>query len=322
MSFWSKHPYIMKEMDKVEDTLVKAVKTRVKIIEEASLDLLNAGGKRIRPALTVICAHLGTYDEKKVIPLAAALELFHMATLIHDDIIDNAERRRGVETAQSKYGKDIAVYTGDYLFSKAFILASKADDGKKLGYLSKYIKSICEGEVAQYAMKHDTSATTMNYLKRTKYKTALLLAICCQIGGEAADCHKKVIQNVRKYGLNLGMAFQIRDDLLDIVGEEEKVGKQLGKDILEGIYTLPLIYTLQKSPFAKEALKILEKTAVTRKEAMEVIQIIKKTDGIAYTEDLEKKYYDKAKKCLEHVPYQQEVDILMELTLAMEKRIT
>ena len=121
MNYWSRYPDINIEMEKVEELLQKSLKSRRKVAEAASMDLLKAGGKRIRPALVIVSAKFGDYESDKVVNLAAALEMFHMATLIHDDIIDNSKLRRGNETVQSKYGKDIAVYTGDYLFSKAFI---------------------------------------------------------------------------------------------------------------------------------------------------------------------------------------------------------
>ena len=121
MNYWSNYPDIQGEMDKVEELLERSLKSRRKIVEDTSIDLLRAGGKRIRPALVIASAKFGEYDSDKVVPMAAALEMFHMATLIHDDIIDDSKVRRGIETVQSKYGKDIAVYTGDYLFSKAFL---------------------------------------------------------------------------------------------------------------------------------------------------------------------------------------------------------
>ncbi|WP_068554919.1 polyprenyl synthetase family protein [Thermotalea metallivorans] len=322
LSFWSKYPNVQKEMDKVEDVLEKTVKTRRKIVEEASMDLLKAGGKRIRPALTIICAQYGNYDSSKIVPLAAALELFHMATLIHDDIIDNAKKRRGIETAQSKYGKDVAVYTGDYLFSKAFLLAATVNHGEKILHLSRFVKAICEGEIEQHVSKYNYHTSASTYLKRIKYKTALLFGLCCQVGAEISECDPYIIRNLRKYGMALGTAFQLKDDLLDVTGNDETVGKPTGNDILEGVYTLPFLYTIQNTAYGQEVLNILKRHHFTKKDVTEIIHIIKQSGGIQYTKNLEDRYYDKAVSSLKRIPDHECTHILLDLIEMMRHRMS
>ncbi|MDF2547052.1 MAG: hypothetical protein K0R93_1950 [Anaerosolibacter sp.] len=321
MSYWSKYPDIEKEMTKVEELLDQAVRSRRKIAEDASLDLLKAGGKRIRPALTIISAQYGNYDSDKAVSMAAALELFHMATLIHDDIIDNAKSRRGIETAQSKYGKDVAVYTGDYLFSKAFLLAAKVNNGEKIIHLSKFIKAICEGEIEQYASKYDHSTSVATYLKRIKYKTALLFALCCQIGAETADCDVKTARNLRRFGMSLGTAFQIKDDLLDVTSEDAIIGKPAGNDILEGIYTLPLLYTIKNNKQHEDILKLLNKDSFTKKDVAEIIYFIHKSNGIEDTRKMEERYYQKALDSLSRLSSHRNTQILEDLVTNMRDRI-
>ncbi|MFT9496331.1 polyprenyl synthetase family protein [Anaerosolibacter sp.] len=321
MSYWSKYPDIEKEMTKVEELLDQAVRSRRKIAEDASLDLLKAGGKRIRPALTIISAQYGNYDSDKAVSMAAALELFHMATLIHDDIIDNAKSRRGIETAQSKYGKDVAVYTGDYLFSKAFLLAAKVNNGEKIIHLSKFIKAICEGEIEQYASKYDHSTSVATYLKRIKYKTALLFALCCQIGAETADCDVKTTRNLRRFGMALGTAFQIKDDLLDVTSEDAIIGKPAGNDILEGIYTLPLLYTIKNNKQHEDILKLLNKDSLTKKDVTEIIYFIHKSNGIEDTRKMEERYYQKALDSLSRLSSHRNTQILEDLVTNMRDRI-
>jgi heptaprenyl diphosphate synthase len=321
LSYWSKYPDIEKEMIKVEELLEQSVKSRRKIAEDASRDLLKAGGKRIRPALTIISAQYGNYDSNKVVPMAAAMELFHMATLIHDDIIDNAKSRRGIETAQSKYGKDIAVYTGDYLFSKAFLLATKVNNGEKIIHLSKFIKAICEGEIEQYASKYDHSTSISTYLKRIKYKTALLFALCCQVGAETADCNVKTARNLRRFGMALGTAFQLKDDLLDVTSEDAIIGKPTGNDILEGIYTLPLLYTIKQSEYHNDVLALLNKNNFTKKDAAEIIYFIHKSNGIDHTKKMEDRYYQKALDSLSGLSYHPNTQTLIDLVSTMRDRI-
>jgi heptaprenyl diphosphate synthase len=321
LSYWSKYPDIEKEMTKVEELLDQTVRSRRKIAEDASLDLLKAGGKRIRPALTIISAQYGNYDSDKVVSMAAALELFHMATLIHDDIIDNAKSRRGIETAQSKYGKDIAVYTGDYLFSKAFLLAAKVNNGEKIIHLSKFIKAICEGEIEQYASKYDHSTSVATYLKRIKYKTALLFALCCQIGAETAGCDVKTARNLRRFGMSLGTAFQIKDDLLDVTSEDAIIGKPAGNDILEGIFTLPLLYTIKNTNQHKDILTLLNKDSFTKKDVAEIIYIIHKSNGIEDTKKMEERYYQKALDSLSRLSSHSNTQILIDLVSNMRDRV-
>lgn len=321
MSYWRKYPHIQMEMDKVEEILRDSVKSRRKIVQDASMDLIQAGGKRIRPALTIISAQFGQYESDKVATLAAALELFHTATLIHDDIIDNANVRRGVETAQSKYGKDIAVYTGDYLFSKAFLLVSHLDRGEKIVHLSRFVKSICEGEIEQHASKYNSSGSIVTYLKRIKYKTALLFALCCQVGAETANCSPKTIRSLRKYGMAIGTAFQLKDDLLDLMGDTETTGKPVGSDILEGVYTMPLLYTLKNNLFGKKTLELLKKKKLRREDIYEIISFIKEAGGIKYTQEFEQKYYQKARQTLSQLPDHPNVIILDKLIDEMEIRM-
>ncbi|AOT72761.1 polyprenyl synthetase family protein [Geosporobacter ferrireducens] len=321
MSYWSKYPHIQTEMDKVEEILTDTVKSRRKIVQDASMDLIQAGGKRIRPALTIISAQFGQYESDKVTTLAAALELFHTATLIHDDIIDNASVRRGVETAQSKYGKDIAVYTGDYLFSKAFLLVSHIDGGQKVTHLSRFIKSICEGEIEQHAAKYNSSGSVVTYLKRIKYKTALLFALCCQVGAETANCSPKMIRSLRRYGMSIGTAFQLKDDLIDLTGDVKTTGKPVGSDILEGVYTMPLLYTLKNNLFRKKTLDLLDKGNLEHKDIYEIISFVKEAGGIKYTQEFERKYYHKARQTLRHLPNHPNVIILDKLIDEMAIRV-
>ncbi|SHJ89639.1 heptaprenyl diphosphate synthase [Geosporobacter subterraneus DSM 17957] len=321
MSYWNKYPNIQKEMDKVEEILADTVKSRRKIVQDASMDLIQAGGKRIRPALTIISAQFGQYESDKVTTLAAALELFHTATLIHDDIIDNAKTRRGIETAQSKYGKDIAVYTGDYLFSKAFLLVSRIDGGQKVVHLSRFIKAICEGEIEQHAAKYNSTGSIVTYLKRIKYKTALLFALCCQVGAEAAECSPKTIRSLRRYGMSMGTAFQLKDDLLDLTGDEKITGKPVGSDIVEGVYTMPLLYTLRNNSFRTKTLEVLNKTSLSFTDIAELVVLIKEAGGIEYTRDFEKKYYHKARQSLKQLRDHPNVAILDDLIREMEIRV-
>ena len=216
-------------------------------IGEACLPLLK-GGKRLRPLLFFICAKSkGNFSFDNMLPLAAAIELIHTASLVHDDILDQSKIRRGIATSNAKYGAQIAVLVGDYLFAKAFQLVAEGNYGDEVSLvLSKLVRDLCIGEITQDRSLFQVPTMTEYYYK-IRMKTAIFLASCCRLGGIVAELDKSEIESLTDYGINLGLAFQIKDDLLDFFGDTNITGKALGGDLKSGVITLPVIRALEVS---------------------------------------------------------------------------
>ncbi|MBR4904222.1 MAG: polyprenyl synthetase family protein [Selenomonadaceae bacterium] len=237
------------------------------------------GGKRLRPMLFLLCANsVKDLPQEKSMPLATALELIHTASLVHDDIIDSSKKRRGVETANSKYGAQIAVLVGDYLFAKAFQLVAENNYGAEVStVLSKLVKNLCVGEIRQDRSLYEVP-TLAEYYTRINLKTAIFLSSCCRLGAIVAEMDKREVDNLTAYGTNLGLAFQIIDDLLDFVGDEKITGKPQGGDLKSGVITLPVIRALEVS----DKSDLLRELVTGGKDVDTAIKIIQATDAVDY----------------------------------------
>ena len=247
-------------------------------IAEACAPLFR-GGKRLRPMLFLLCANAKkSCPPEKTMPLATALELIHTASLVHDDIIDTSKKRRGVETANSKYGAQIAVLVGDYLFAKAFQLVAENNYGAQVTtILSKLVKNLCVGEIMQDRSLFEVP-TLEEYYTRINLKTAVFLSSCCRLGAIVSNMTDREVENLTAYGSGLGLAFQIIDDLLDFFGDEKITGKPKGGDLKSGVITLPVIRALEISDEADTLKKIVTNGA----DVNAAIKIIQATDAIDY----------------------------------------
>ena len=244
---------------------------------------LFGGGKRLRPILFLLCARAGkNYSKEKALPLATALELIHTASLVHDDILDGANKRRGVPTLNSKYNAQIAVLVGDYLFAKAFQLVSENSYGDEVSLaLSNLVKNLCIGEIMQ-DRKLFVVPTLNEYYNRINLKTAFFLSTCCRLGGIIANLEKSDVENLANYGTSLGLAFQIVDDLLDFFGEEKITGKMLGGDLKSGVITLPIIRALQAGKNSDTLKNILAQDKIFDSDVSTAIKIIAESDAVEY----------------------------------------
>ncbi len=287
------------ELLKVEDTLKRVLKTRNKTVEAALLRLTESGGKRLRPACVILGAAFGDYKSERIIPAAAAIEVVHMATLVHDDIIDDARLRRGSETLQSALGKDIAVYAGDFLFSRAFVLVGDLVEPELVKTVAKGMAFICDCEIAQNEQRYDTGVSVKQYLRRISGKTAALFAVSLGTGAHLAGCPAGLVSKLSILGHQIGMAFQIVDDLLDFNGEQTTVGKPLFSDALQGVYTLPVIYAL-RSKQRKSALDAIERLPDDKGEMLR--QVLVETQSLERAQKIAEKYIDKALKSAASLP--------------------
>jgi len=309
----------LKKLDLAIDTLSE---TKVKVITNIIEHIIKSGGKRIRPILVILTSKLCGYKGKRHIIYGAVIEFIHTATLLHDDVIDNAELRRGSSTANILWGNQASVLVGDFLYSKSFELMSKEGNMDIIKTVSNATTILSEGEILELIKTSDTNLTEEEYFEIINKKTAILFSTACEIGGILGKATRNNIRQLRDYGKYLGIAFQLVDDLLDYVGEKDTFGKQVGTDLKEGKVTLPLIYTLKHGSEKDASLikEILLKREITSEDFKTVKDIVEKYGGFQYTYDITKTYIDKARKCLEEFRPSQYKDALLSLTNMMLTR--
>ncbi len=236
-------------------------------------DLFAAGGTRLRPALVLLSAHLGQYDLQRLEPAAMAVELLHAATLIHDDVIDRSDVRRGRPTVAAAEGPEAAIVIGDHAFAKAYREASQTGDAAVVTELAEAMMRICAGELEQNAARWQWKPSREAYLRRIEGKTAVLLSAACRVGARLGGLDREAVDALGRYGTQLGLAFQIADDVLDYIGTEAELGKPVGHDLIEGMATLPLMLT----PAALELLA--EGVAVDSVTAARVVDAVRSGPG-------------------------------------------
>ena len=240
-------------MERVNQLVLGRVGSDVLLIPEIAKHLINSGGKRLRPMLTLACAGLGGYAGEGDVKLAASVEFMHTATLLHDDVVDGSELRRGKLAARMLWGNEASVLVGDFLLGQAFKMMVEVGSLPALGVLSNAAAVIAEGEVMQLAAAKNTSTTEDEYLAVVRGKTAALFAAACEVGPIIAGQDRTAQAACRGYGLNLGIAFQLIDDALDYGGASAKLGKNIGDDFREGKITLPVVLSFRRGSQTERA---------------------------------------------------------------------
>lgn len=297
---------INEELKMVEARLNEDVSSEIEFLFNSSIYILKSGGKRLRPALFLLSSKVCNFNGDRCINLACALELIHTATLVHDDVIDEATLRRNKQTLNSRYDNKLSILLGDYLYSKAVSLIIADGDKRIMEIMADTVSQICEGEILQ-TLKANTLPKENEYLNMVNKKTASFFSSCCKIGGLIGDAPAQTIDSLASYGLNLGIAFQITDDILDLISDEAKTGKSTKNDLLNGKFTLPIIYTAGYcTPKERQIL-----TNGSDKE--EVLKLIEKYGGLKYSQNKVKDYIKKAKENLNLVNNNQYKDALIEL---------
>jgi geranylgeranyl pyrophosphate synthase len=237
---------VRRRLDEVEAALQEAAESEVPLVSEAGGHLIAAGGKRFRPLLVLLGGHLGDPRDPRLIPGAVSIELTHLATLYHDDVIDEADRRRGIASVNARWDNTVAILTGDFLFARASEIAS--DLGTDVTRLLAWtIARVAEGQIREAEGLGRLDNDEAFYLDVIRRKTAALIATSCRLGGMISGTAPDVIEGLERYGWALGMAFQLSDDIMDVVADRSTLGKEPGVDLKEGVYTLPVIYALQDS---------------------------------------------------------------------------
>src|SRR5258708_22601607 len=231
------------------DTLFKERATSgLDILNSASMHALGSPGKRLRTALTLLSARLKHYNLDKLLFLSVAFEMVHLATLIHDDIIDKASTRRNLPTVNAIWGDQIAILLGDYYFAKTSGLIADIEDPRIDHLFADTVATVCEGTILEMMTAGQSNLSLHNYYQKVSHKTAALIAACCKGGAILSGASPEEIELLFQYGLNLGIAFQIIDDILDYTEDQSTIGKPAGNDLRQGMATLPLIYALQEQP--------------------------------------------------------------------------
>jgi octaprenyl-diphosphate synthase len=317
---------VRQELGDVEVALGKVIGSSVPTITRISDHLLTAGGKRLRPALVMLSAKAccQPYDPDRAINIAAATELIHMATLMHDDVIDRTDSRRGKVTANAFWGNKLTVLSGDYVLSRAFWLLAKDGDIRVLRLVADLTIAMSEGEALQLIISGSVKSWEEYYWRIIRDKTARFLEVCCQCGASVAAGDENLRRALSEYGLNLGIAFQITDDILDITGDPAKTGKPVGSDIRDGKMTLPVLLTLQNSsePDGKTLVKMAEQQHVSEKDVAAICEAAQRCGAIDMACEAAAGYVDKAHRCLEELPNSVARDALYELAESIIGRMS
>jgi octaprenyl-diphosphate synthase len=313
---------VEKDLNKLEFSIDKLITTKIGFIKEIVNYIIKSGGKRVRPILVILSAKLCGYQGDKYIPFAAIIEFIHTATLLHDDVVDNARTRRGASTVNMVWGNEPSVLVGDFLYSKSFELMSNEGNYEILRIISQATTALSEGEIQEIIKTADVGTTEKDYFEIIGNKTAILFSAACEIGAILGNVTTKQRDALKHFGYKLGVAFQLRDDILDYTSYDDVLGKRVGTDLKEGKITLPFIHAL-KSASEKEKLsvaKILKKRTISQKDFEWVSKLMEKYDGIGYAAAATEKYLEDAKKYLDHFPASQYKNALLSLADSMLKR--
>lgn len=295
--------FLKKDLEYIESSLHDSIQADHPILRKASTELLQAGGKRIRPVFVVLSGQLGVFDIEKIKNVAVSLELIHMATLVHDDVIDEAELRRGKPTIKYNYGNRVAMYTGDYILARALEEISQIQEPKVHRILSKSIVEVCIGEIEQMKDKFNWNQGLRDYLRRIKRKTALLIATSCHLGAVVGNLSDRDAKKMYQYGYNIGMSYQIIDDILDFTSNSKQLGKPAGNDLLQGNITLPVLFAMQDEQFATYLRETFQRPEnVTREDMSDIIHRLHDNRAIERSYELSNIYLQRALNTLEELP--------------------
>jgi octaprenyl-diphosphate synthase len=292
---------IGEDLTRVEQQFRKDLQSDVPLIRKVGEYVLSSGGKRIRPALLLLAARLCGYSGDKAVPLASVIEFIHTATLLHDDVVDSATLRRGIASANTLWGNEASVLVGDFLFSKSFSLMVRVGSMDILRVLSDATTVIAEGEVMQLLCTGELDLTEEQYITVVRSKTAILMSAACEAGAILGAVPTVQQQALADFGMDLGIAFQLMDDILDYVATEEEFGKSIGHDLEEGKITLPLIHTLRLCTEPERAViaAVVDQDEMSLDDFRAVSALVKQYGGIEYTVESARSYITRCKNHLE-----------------------
>jgi octaprenyl-diphosphate synthase len=289
-------------MERVDDIIRERLTSEVALINQISRYIIDAGGKRIRPRLVVLCAQALGYEGAAHYELAAVVEFIHTATLLHDDVVDESDLRRGRSTANAIFGNAASVLVGDFLYSRAFQMMVSLGQLRVLDVLADATNVIAEGEVLQLMHMHDPDLAVSDYLQVIRYKTAKLFEASARLGAVLAGAPAALEESCAAFGRSLGTAFQLVDDVLDYEGDSEALGKNVGDDLREGKPTLPLLLAMERAGAEERS---LIRVAIENGELHrlpEILEIVRRTGALAATRDAAQAESDLAGRSLSELP--------------------
>jgi octaprenyl-diphosphate synthase len=286
---------ISNELEQFNGLFKQSLKSKVGLVDLVTRYILKQKGKKVRPVLVLFSSKLAGGINERSYRGAKLVELLHTATLVHDDVVDNAETRRSFPSINAVWKNKVAVLMGDYLLARGLMLAVEGNDFDFLGVITNTVKRMSEGELLQISKTRKLDNDEETYFKIISDKTASLLTTCCEIGARAATNDEQKIAALKNYGENLGIAFQIRDDILDYIGTSKLFGKPLGGDIKEKKLTLPLIYALKNSSQndSKQIIRLI-RNGGKKLNVKDVIEFVQRNGGIVYAEKTSKDFAQKA----------------------------
>ena len=312
------YSFLSSDLNVIEKELEETIEAQSPLLQQASLHLLKAGGKRIRPVFVLLAGKFGNYDINVIKNVAVTLELIHTASLVHDDVIDNAELRRGLPTIKAKWDNRIAMYTGDFIFARSIELMTKINDPAAHKILSNTMVELCLGEIAQIKDKYRYDQNLRDYLRRIKRKTAILIAASCQLGAVASNVDEKTHKKLYQFGYYVGMSFQIIDDVLDFTSNEKTLGKPAGGDLQQGNITLPVLYAMEDEAIRAVIHNVGENTQ--REMINNIIKLVNHSGAIEKSLAMSDRYLDKALAVLEELPPNKAKKRLRDIALFIGKR--
>ncbi len=308
---------VANDFQQLDQYLQQQLQSKIPFIQEVIKYIINSGGKRLRPLLVILSARAAGYlsgDEH--LELATVIEFIHTATLLHDDVVDESKLRRGKETANSRWGNQSSILVGDFLYSRSFQVLAQRSNVPVMKVLAHATNVIAEGEVLQLLNIADLKLTESRYLDIIRSKTAMLFESASHIGALIGSTDKQQTEGLRQYGQNLGIAFQITDDVLDYTADQETLGKSLGDDLAEGKLTLPIIYALQGGSAADKQLIatiIQQDESAGATQLQQILQVLAKTSACDQAMQVAKRYTQKALtnlQTLSHSNYRQALEDL------------
>lgn len=302
--------FLKPELTAVEETIDAIIESDTHLVREVGAYVLSSRGKRLRPIMLLLIAKACGYNGNNHINVAAAIEIIHTATLIHDDVIDKAALRRGKPSVNARWGDDVAILIADYLYANAFRLATQSLNPTIINTICEVTSQMCEGEMFQIE-KRQQFLTTEDYLRIVSHKTAFLFSACTGLGAVLADRNEKDILDITRFGMDFGISFQIIDDTLDMVGQDDQLGKDSGTDIRNGKQTLPFIRAYEDGTADERAQ--LQALWQNGRDLAPMRKIIERNNGIEYSIATARKYSDQAKSHLASLPAGKAADYCLQL---------
>ncbi|WLR46748.1 heptaprenyl diphosphate synthase component II [Halobacillus litoralis] len=297
------YSFLKNDLAVIEEAVNDTIQSDNPVLREASSQLLQAGGKRIRPVFVLLGGKFGDYDIERMKAVAVSLELIHTASLVHDDVIDEAELRRGEPTIKSRWDNRIAMYTGDYIFARSLENLSVLENPRAHQILAGTMVELCLGEIEQIRDKYNIEQNLRTYLRRIKRKTALLIAASCRLGAIAANADPAHERALYQYGYYVGMSYQIIDDVLDFTASEKELGKPAGSDLLQGNITLPVLFSMEDPEFKRELELVFQQKEDLNAEQLEpLIERVQSNGSIERSLELSDRYLKKAYQALNKLP--------------------